>query len=166
MIKPIKQCYWVEPGKLLAGEYPRDLDESSSQEKINALLDAGISVFIDLTEANEGLLPYTALIGQVIHRRFGIRDVSIPDSLETTSRILDAIDGYLEQGESVYVHCWGGVGRTGVIIGCWLARHGSGGRDALYRLHDLWTQCPKSARRRSPETQAQKQYITAWRAGQ
>ena len=23
----------------------------------------------------------------------------------------------------VYVHCWGGVGRTGTVVGCWLVRH-------------------------------------------
>jgi len=165
MIKPIKHCYWVVPGKLLAGEYPRDLDEAASQEKINALLDAGVSVFIDLTEEDEGLFPYTALIGNAIHQRIAIRDVSIPDSPETTSRILDLIDGYIEQGEIVYVHCWGGVGRTGVIIGCWLARQGYAGDAALTRLRELWSQCPKSASRVSPETQAQEQYIKTWGTG-
>ncbi len=25
---------------------------------------------------------------------------------------------------AVYVHCWGGVGRTGTVVGCWLLRHG------------------------------------------
>jgi predicted protein tyrosine phosphatase len=159
---PIKQCYWVVPGKLLAGEYPRDKDEATSQAKINALLDAGISIFVDLTEENEGLLSYTSLIGKAIHNRFAIRDVAIPNSPETTIQILDTIDRYIQQGEMVYVHCWGGVGRTGVIIGCWLARHDNGGEAALVRLRALWAQCPKSATSETPETRDQEQYIPSW----
>ena len=159
---PIKQCYWVVPGKLLAGEYPRDKDEATSQAKISALLAAGISVFVDLTEENEGLLSYTSLIGKAIHRRIAIRDGAIPNSSETTIQILDTIDHYIQQGEMVYVHCWGGVGRTGVIIGCWLARHDNGGVAALVRLRALWAQCPKSATRETPETRDQEQYIQSW----
>ena len=58
--RPIDNCYWVVPGKLLAGEYPRNVDDASSQQKIARLTDAGVSVFIDLTEAGE-LSPYTQL---------------------------------------------------------------------------------------------------------
>lgn len=36
--KPIENSYWVVPGKFLAGEYPRDYDEESSQATINALV--------------------------------------------------------------------------------------------------------------------------------
>lgn len=165
-IRPIKQCYWVVPGKLLAGEYPRDKEEATSQEKINALLDAGVSVFVDLTEEHEGLRSYTSLIGKAIHRRFAIRDVAVPDSPETTIQILDTIDRYIQQGEMVYVHCWGGVGRTGVIIGCWLARHDHGGEAALIRLRKHWTQCPKSATHESPETRDQERYIQSWQVEQ
>ena len=165
-IRPIKQCYWVVPGKLLAGEYPIDKDEATSQEKINALLDIGISVFVDLTEEHEGLRSYTSLIGKAIHRRFAIRDVAVPDSPETTIQILDTIDRYIHQGEMVYVHCWGGVGRTGVIIGCWLARHDHGGEAALIRLRKHWTQCPKSATHESPETRDQERYIQSWQVEQ
>ena len=166
MIQPIKHCYWVVPGKLLAGEYPRNKDEATSQKKINALLEAGISVFVDLTEETEGLLSYTTLIGKTIHRRFAIRDVAIPDSPETTTQILDTIDCYIEQGEMVYVHCWGGVGRTGVIIGCWLARKGNGGEAALIGLRELWAQCPKSVIRKTPDTPEQEHYIRSWETGQ
>ena len=161
--QPIKHSYWVVPGKLLAGEYPRNVDEESSQAKIDALLSAGMANFIDLTEATEGLLPYAHMIGAASHQRFAIRDVSIPDSPEQTKEILDAIDRHLDEGRKVYVHCWGGVGRTGIIVGCWLARHGSGGNEALKKLRELWQSCPKSSLRMSPETRQQEQYILNWR---
>jgi hypothetical protein len=62
----------------------------------------------------------------------------------------------------VYLHCWGGVGRTGLIVGCWLARHGYKGQAALDRLRGLWQNCPKSTHRKSPETGEQEQYIISW----
>lgn len=64
---------------------------------------------------------------------------------------------------SSYVGWGGGVGRTGVVVGCWLAQHGFKGEAALDRLHELWKQCPKSAYRKSPETTEQEQYIVRWK---
>ncbi len=167
MIKPpLPHSYWVLPGKLLAGEYPRNKNEQSSREKIGVLLGAGVNAFIDLTECeHEDLLPYEALLTDGSHERFPIRDLSVPPSRHHTTTILDRIDAHLEQGKLVYVHCWGGVGRTGVIIGCWLARHGSGGSKALERLRTLWRQCAKSSSRTSPETLEQERYILNWEAG-
>ena len=129
MIKPFEHCYWVVKNKFLAGEYPRTKEPGASQKKIDALIRAGVTLFVDLTEENEGLLPYASLVGEhkgVSHRRFPIRDVSIPHSKELTTAILDAIDAEISKGGIPYVHCWGGVGRTGLIVGCWMARHRCG----------------------------------------
>ncbi len=164
--QPIKHCYWVKPNQILAGEYPRNKDDQSSQEKLDGLIEAGVNLFIDLTEEDEGLSPYSNLINLATHFRFPIRDVSVPNSIEATKAILDAIDHGIENDKTVYVHCWGGVGRTGLVIGCWLARHGLGGEKALARLQELWKECPKSAWRQSPETPEQVQYILNWKLGQ
>ena len=160
--QPIEYCYWVVPDKFLAGEYPRNKDKNSSISKINSLIGADVSAFIDLTEKNEGLLPYSDMIGTASHQRFPIPDLSIPEFSEVTVAVLDAIDYHISQGEVVYLHCWGGVGRTGVIVGCWLARHGYKGQAALERLHRIWQKCPKSLNRESPETEEQKLYILSW----
>lgn len=163
--RPIDHCYWVVPGKLLAGDYPRTPDEASSREKLAQLTDAGVTAFIDLTEADEFLEPYDHLLDKPsqTHQRFAIRDMSTPKSAEVTRQALDAIDAHLAAGETVYVHCWGGVGRTGTIIGCWLARHHEPGQAALERLDKLWKKNPKSAWRDSPETDAQISYVRDWR---
>ncbi len=162
MDKPINNCYWVFPGKLLAGEYPGAKDEESARKKVHSIVQSGITAFIDLTEENEGLLPYSHLVGPASHQRFPIRDVSTPGSKAKTVGTLNAIDYHIGQGGVVYLHCWGGVGRTGVIVGCWLARHGLKGEAALAKLRELWLQCPKSVTRNSPETLAQEQYIVQW----
>ena len=168
---PVENCYWVDPGRLLAGEYPRNVDDASSRRKLQALTDAGVSAFIDLTEADETtrvdtLKPYAQWLQHGIHRRFPIPDGSVPDSPEVTTVILDTIDEYLAAGRTVYVHCWGGVGRTGVIVGCWLARHGRRGEEALERLRQLWRRNPKSLHRpSSPERPEQEDYVRCWPRG-
>ena len=161
--RPIDMCYWVVPGKLLSGEYPRNLDTPSSIEKLARLTEAGVSAFIDLTEEGEPLKPYAYLLNGPSHERFGIKDQSVPVTDELTKQALDAIDRHLEAGETVYVHCWGGVGRTGTIIGCWLSRHHEPGQAALDKLKELWKKNPKRHRRpRSPENDLQDDYILTW----
>lgn len=160
--RPIEECYWVEPGKLLAGEYPRTKDEATAGEKVRAFEETGIRAFVDLTEEAE-LLPYAHLLESASHQRFPIRDESVPDSRENVVATLDAIDGHLGAGRTVYVHCWGGVGRTGLIVGCWLARHALSGQNALERLRELFAACPKASHRVSPETPEQEQYVLNWK---
>ena len=109
---PIENCYRAAPGKLLAGEYPRSLDDESSQAKVEALKRARVGLFIDLTEEGE-LRPYAQWAAPARHERF-----SIPRSIAQTAATFDAIDAHIDAGGTVYVHCWGGIGRTGVIVGC------------------------------------------------
>jgi hypothetical protein len=81
----------VASGKLLAGEYPRNKDKESSILKISAFAEARISVFIDLTEEDEGLLSYSDLLESASYHRFPIRDISIPDSAAEMISILDTM---------------------------------------------------------------------------
>jgi ADP-ribosylglycohydrolase/protein-tyrosine phosphatase len=164
---PIDESFWILPGRLLAGEYPRTTDSDGSILKLEALFAAGVRAFIDLTTDADRLIPYAALLNEVLDGKaqryaFPIPDVSIPTSDDLTQAALDLMDTKLAAGETVYVHCWGGIGRTGTIVGCWLARHGHHGDAALSRLAELWTSCPKSQRRDSPETEAQRHYIREW----
>ncbi len=169
MERPIQNCYWVEPGKLLAGEYPREYDHAPSVTKFRALRGAGVSAFIDLTQEVEAqawgwVKPYDDYLDGASHERFPIPDEGVPDSSELTIAVLDAIDRRIAEGRTVYVHCFGGVGRTGTIVGCWLVRHGHSGDEALERIAELWRECPKSARHpRSPQMPEQLDYIRNWR---
>jgi protein-tyrosine phosphatase len=78
--------------------------------------------------------------------------------------ILDAIDLSLAGGQRIYIHCWGGVGRTGTTVGCYLVRHGKSGQEALDHLTALWQKVPKRfAHPRSPETEEQMQFVLNWK---
>jgi hypothetical protein len=169
---PIPDSYWVVPGRLLAGEYPGSRSDEGARRKVQQLLSAGVTFFLDLTEEGEyGLEPYAPLLdegatpggGPVVHRRMPIPDGGTP-TVEEMARILDTIDAAIEGGHTVYVHCWGGIGRTGTVVGCYLVRHGSSGREALDEIARRREGTP-DGHRRSPENDEQAQRILDWRVG-
>ena len=169
--RPIPDSYWVRPGRLLAGEYPRHKDDEASRPKLRRLLETGVTFFLDLTEIEEGLKPYVPLLQEevaalgrsVAHRRMPIRDGGIPAHKEM-AHILNTIDSALAEGHTIYVHCWGGKGRTGTVIGCYLVRHGMGGEEALDEISRL-RQGTHDERDPSPETEVQRQTVRNWSMG-
>ncbi len=164
--RPTPNCYWVVPG-FLAGNYPRTRDDDSSRVKLARILDAGVTRFVDLTTPDDPLEPYEFLLqelsdGGAVRASFPVPDMSIPASPELTREILDTIDREIELGGTAYVHCWGGVGRTGTIVGCWMVRHGSTADEALARVAELWATRPGSDWSTSPQTEAQFRYVREW----
>jgi protein-tyrosine phosphatase len=112
---PVPDSYWVVAGRLLAGEYPGAKVEAEALERIRAFQTAGVTSYVDLTEEDEGLTPYAPLLpSRARHTRLGVRDLSCP-AREEMRTILTTIDSELHRGEVVYVHCWGGHGRTGAV---------------------------------------------------
>lgn len=73
--------------------------------------------------------------------------------------ILDIIDGEIAAGRPVYVHCWGGLGRTGAVVGCWLRRHGE--KDPLKKLQELRVGASNS-HRASPQSKDQYSLVRNW----
>lgn len=128
---------WVVPGRIAAGPYPRDLP---------SLRSAGVDTFVDLTEPGE-LLPYA--IDGVEYRRMPIRDFGIP-SVAKMEAIVELLDELLGRGRTVYLHCSGGTGRTGTVLGCYLVRHGQTADEALAAID-------------GPETDEQRAFVRAWR---
>ena len=51
-------AWWVEPGAVLAGEFPGHLDDVRAAEKVNLLVDYGVRTFVDLTTPADQLEPY------------------------------------------------------------------------------------------------------------
>ncbi|MDH3915668.1 MAG: hypothetical protein OES37_05870 [Chromatiales bacterium] len=171
MQRPHTNTYWLEPSRILAGEYPGDEDEAFCVRRLETYLDCGISDFLDLTTPGE-LQPYDGLLARLGERsgteigyaRFPIVDRSVPDSLEQMREILDEVDRRVDAGGTVYVHCWGGVGRTGTVLGCYLVRQGLTGDAAIAQLARLWPQMEKSSwHLTTPETPQQFAYIRDWR---
>jgi len=165
---PIPDSYWLIAGKLLAGEYPGTYIEDDTREKLAKFLDAGIRTFIDLTEARE-LARYDYVLRElaanreidVRHIRHSIRDVSVPTERAQMVSILATIRDEIDAGRPVYVHCWGGIGRTGTVVGCWLVEQGLSPDQALGRIEELRRSTP-DGHLRSPESDEQCRYIREW----
>lgn len=125
--------------------------------EVRQLAEAGVTLFLDLTHAGE-LEPYSSLVeppARYVNRP--IVDFSIPtrDGLVAT---LDEIDAELDAGGIVYVHCWAGCGRTGVVVGSWLVRHGASPEDALRVVAETrGLGCP--------QTLEQRLFVLDWRLG-
>ncbi len=170
--RPFPRSYWLIPGKFLAGEYPGASEAQLAELKIGRLLDAGIDYFIDLTEEDDPLEPYEPVLKSETGKRgvnytyqhLPIIDFDVPTG-EHMCLILDTLDRALEEGKRVYLHCWGGSGRTGTVVGCWLVRHGKTGFEALEELTRLRQVIPEYERRNSPETGEQVAMVLAWQAG-
>jgi protein-tyrosine phosphatase len=177
--RPFARSYWVVPGTLLAGYYPGDSSISEMDKKLNAMLDCGIRTFINLMETDEvdhdGLkfTPYDrrvkALASLQVQKaytyRYPVTDLYVPTA-EGMKLILNRIDESINKGLPVYVHCWGGRGRTGVAVGCWIARHGLGqGREILDIIKNL-RKPDEKGHLSSPQTKQQSRMILAWRKGE
>ncbi len=170
-LPPLVQCYWVVPGRFLAGEYPAHMELPHAAARLQALLAAGLDTFYDLTERHE-LTPYLPLLQElgrkqgleVNYQRFEIADRDVPKAAVMRS-LLDAIDAALAHGRHLYLHCWGGIGRTGMVVGCYLVRHGLSGQAALDQIASWWqTDLRRFDFPRSPETPEQIEYILDWAA--
>lgn len=166
---PLAESYWVRPGIFLAGEYPGHFAQEDTRKRLDSLIEAGLNTYIDLTKANE-TTPYKRILEEqcraydveVQHHRFAIGDFGLP-SPELMRAILDKIDQSLNEGRKVYLHCWGGIGRTGTTVGCYLVRHGMSGEEALRQLANWWRTVPKShIHPQSPETYEQVEFIRKW----
>src|SRR5215470_6484696 len=118
---PIDDSYWLVPGRLLAGEYPGAKTKGEAQRKLRSFLDAGVDLFLDLTDEGAAL----------------------------------------EEGWTVYVHCWGGIGRTGTVLGCYLVEHEVSVAEALAEIQRR-RRGTKDGWKKSPQTQAQLDFVKRW----
>lgn len=159
---PIEGAYWVVPGRLLVGEYPGAVGERQSRQALRRLGWSGVNAYLDLTEEGEyGVEPYAPwLDAGTTYQRLAIPDRGVPD-VEGMKLRLDALDHALGQGRTVYLHCLGGIGRTGTVVGCWLVRHGMDPEAALATIAERRQGVPEGYRP-SPETPVQRRMVETW----
>ena len=176
--RPSPFSYWVVPGRFAAGEYPGAKDPAAAAIKLEVLLRAGIDHFIDLTGLDprrqpDNLTPYADVAREQARRlgldagweRHTIADMGVPETPARMAAILDAVDAALAGGKTIYVHCLGGVGRTGTVVGCWLVRQGQSGDAALERVAEMFGASGLASKHHhaSPETREQREYVRGWR---
>jgi protein-tyrosine phosphatase len=121
------------------------------------------------TFSGELLEDYTPLLEQYASKlnrevsvfRFPIKDLSVT----TPKRMFEIIQWILaliQGGKKVYVHCWGGVGRTGTVIGCYLIENQMASTENVIQTIDYLKRTTPIKDRRSPETDEQIDFILDW----
>jgi hypothetical protein len=170
--RPFPQSFWVEPGRLLAGQYPGDPNPSVRDAKLNALLDCGIRAVLSLIPEGEtgvggqAFVPYVPRL-QALGNRRGLRvecrRIGTPDATVPTpavlARILGAIRDAAEAGLPLYIHCWGGHGRTGTVVCSALIDQGLSADEAIRQLMAWRSDLPKS---HYPFEGGQEAFVRRW----
>jgi ADP-ribosylglycohydrolase len=173
-ILPFPRTWWIAAGRIIGGPYPGDPDRAVAERKLTALLDAGVRRVICLQEENERgrdgrpFIPYMERLQELaasrglpfVWSRHPITDMCTPD-LVIMREILDAID---TADGVVYLHCWGGHGRTGTVAGCWLREQGMTAEVALAQITTARAHDDHLRNQVSPQTAAQIRMVREWPA--
>jgi atypical dual specificity phosphatase len=119
---------WINKPLLAAMGEPLEYEEFVWLRK------QGIQLIVSLTEMpprrdwinNAGLMQ--------VHEP--VEDMSPPEQQQIDS-VLTAMERANQHGMGVAVHCAAGLGRTGVILACYLVSQGEGAADAVARVREL-----------------------------
>lgn len=179
---------WVIPGSVLQGRHPSSGRGSATGRIEKIRTDGGCGTFVCLQAENppqgeDGLsfggsddwrsdpMPFDNYRDDVIAAapgrppsfvHYGIRDMDTADSLEELSMFVAHLAGRVRSGETLYLHCWGGKGRAGLVAACLLGElYDVRAEEALERVQ---TYCSLrnsgiGTQVLSPETDAQKQQV-------
>ena len=146
-VGPTDYCNWVIKDQLMAGGYPASVDDDETDELLLTLIrDYGFDTFVCLQEEVNAHAPERAWRGGRAPRPYmhdirrimsqHKRDIPFPkvdflhlpivDGSVTADALVDALCDDLiariRAGRRLYVHCWGGHGRTGTVVAIILGR--------------------------------------------
>ena len=170
---PLKNSYLVHRDlNIYAGEYPGDKSVEKCRAKIqDQSCWSKIKYFYDLTCEGE-LVPYNQFLdNNKSYYRCPIPDCGVPDNTAIVARLCLEIVSHGQYGhwrsDGIYIHCWGGVGRTGTIVACLYAYLMKGGGmsvediylKSMQQLQEAFSKCPKSKFRESPENDLQREFV-------
>jgi protein tyrosine/serine phosphatase len=172
---PFNRSYWVIPGKFLAGCYPGSKNQDKQHQNLKALLDHGIRYVINLMETDEKDWigkPFESYEDQmasiaasmnhtVTVERMPIKDTWAPSRVEMC-QTLDRIDQCIQNHIPLYIHCFGGRGRTGTVVGCFLARHGIASGYSVFDHIQKLRRHIEDHNIPSPETLQQREMVLSW----
>ena len=133
-------CY---PARSLLASTPAIADAERARNKVNLLIDHGVRTFVDLTTPDDRLGPYAELVDDAAKLRgLDLQRVAHPipdmDVIDTSgyAAIVETIRASTGRG-AVFVHCWGGIGRTATVVGCLLVSDGLPPRRGVRADHTM-----------------------------
>lgn len=149
---------WIEPGKILAGSIP------TCGEDIDTLASLGITYIFTLTR--RGLLSCQDIatkLGehQIFWGHFPIPDCGLPDDKTNLDNMLSIMNAFYT-ATPFYIHCRGGIGRTGMILQLFYLSRGYTLEQAREMVSCRWNiqHVANAAQQGSP----QREFIESWKS--
>lgn len=134
---PTMASNWVIPGLVMAGAFPGALEDKENELQLKCILSKGIDTFVCLQSevddevpeeqwrAGYGLRPYFTDARRLSKKPLVWRHLPIIDGGAAPDDVMEALICDLvddvKAGKVLYVHCWGGHGRTGIVVCLMLA---------------------------------------------
>lgn len=113
---------WVLPGRLAASGLPARGTSWEAPRAYAQLHAVGIRVVASLLESPQ---PVSVIEGAgLLGLNFPIGDFGTPRDPQAFGRFVDAVHAHIEAGRPALVHCYAGIGRAGMFVASYLARHG------------------------------------------
>lgn len=141
-VNPIfKGSIETEYGNILFGRMWHSW-ESKIIEKL--CINKNIDIIFNVLENSHGN------INNSIEIHSPIEDFSVPSNIESFKVLLKQVIDQLKNNKIIFIHCYGGIGRTSIAIACILIGIGYSNQDALKIVQDKIS---------GPETQKQIEFI-------
>jgi len=178
----------------MCGHYPgacpsREISDEQATENLATIRNAGMSTFVCLQDElppQDGVWPCDGIpkvseraplaTGNFVNYRqfagdstsyvhYKLPDLSIAKSLTDLDEIVSYLMERVINGDRLYIHCWGGRGRTGLISACLIGAlfDEVTAEEALERVQRAYSlREPWRDNKMSPETQEQKDQVRDW----
>lgn len=132
----IRNFSWVLPGKLSGMAMPGSLYYSTVDyilADLTELYEKGVRCLVSLKQMEDTFGSLCEKAG-IKWLHFPIDNFGIPANFDTFKELIESCIESINLNLPVCVHCYAGIGRTGMVLACLVGKYLSVGADSAIRL--------------------------------